>query len=169
MPERTTVVKPRQFSYSGLFSFSEIHQIIQNHWLKLGYEKMEIRHEVKDFKTKTEYDLWATFEFEYTDQESFHVMQILNVTSFEKVEVSINGEKKVLNKGNFFIQYTGRLKTDIDDIWRSKGIYRILSYFANTYIFNKHLKEIKKKGREDCEALYDKLMRYFNAYRDYEQ
>ncbi len=168
MPEQTPITKPKKISYNGLFSFKEVHEIILKHWDDLGYDKIDIKHEIKVLKTKTQYDLWNSFEYEYTDQEAVNIFQIINGESQKKVEVKINGEKRTLDQGTFFIQFTGRLRTDIDDIWRSKGIYHILSYFANTYIFKKHLTQIKKKGMNDCDVLYEKLLRYFNTYRDYD-
>ena len=89
---------------------------------------------------------------------------ILNFKTTEKVEIVVDKEKKVLDKGSFFIHYKGSLVTDVNDNWEKNGLYRLFKYIANQFIYTSHLSTIKKKGQRDTEELYEKLMDYFNAH-----
>lgn len=166
MAERTLVVDRLKFSYEGLFSASELYNLIATFFFEKGwdwYEKMNqeiITTSGKQIKIVLE--PWKSS----SDYYKLIIAIKLIMTDVREVEVEEKGEKIRVNHGIVHITFDGYVVSDRKGKWtvKEKPFYWFLSVVLDKYFFRHHFEKLQAWVTSDVDDLYAKIKNYLNVF-----
>jgi len=169
MPREEIVVPSRELSYEGIFSVSEVLDIIKRFLDESGYLRIERVHEYKVHADGAQIDIKGFHERKITESDVFEFDTFLMFNKIKDVEMTIQGEKKKLNSGRVSINFKGILFTNKDKDWYRDSKkpftqkHAVIQWISDRFVFKEHLLELRAMGKKDVDDLYARLLEYFQA------
>lgn len=165
MVERRPVIEQEQIVYEGLFKIKDIYKIIYE-WLgDKGYMPVEKR--VTESVTKSGKHFEIEFEpyKKYTDYAKSIIRLHLNAQNVTDAEVTIDGNKKTMQKGKVSIMLDSWLETDYEGRWETKPVFYVLRTIFEKYVYTPFLSGFVTSVRNDTLHLKEQLKAYLNLTR----
>ena len=117
MSETKLVVDHLKLSYEGLFSVTELYQLIDSWLREKGFDKRETRNQEHVTSEGKYIELVLQPWKKVTDYAKHEIKIQIHITRLKDVEVKKNGHKMKLNNGRVLITLDGYLVTDYENRW----------------------------------------------------
>lgn len=162
MPERRAIVEEKKLHYKGIFSTSEMYELIEAWFADNGFsEREEVEHMEKITKSHKTVEILYYPVKKLSSYSKAEVRMMIEIDNLKRSVVEVDGRKLTMSEGDLTITFDGFLVTDFD------GRYDILEpkYFVWRTFFDKLLK--KSESSEDEAKVASYVSEIYNHLRDY--
>ncbi len=162
MPERRAIVEEKKLKHSGVFSASELYEIIERWFADNGFsDREEIEHMEKIQKSHKTVEVLYRPVKTLSSYSKAELRILIEMGNLKRTVVDTEGKKVTMSDGDLTITFDGFLVTDFE------GRYDVLEprrFFWKT-IFDKLLK--KTESAEDEGKIAGYVSELYNHVRDY--
>jgi hypothetical protein len=118
-----------QFKYQGILDMAGLFSVVTDWFETRGYEITipQVKHKAKTFGFEDEYKIMG-----WRDETDLHRVQIefyMHMWDANQVEVIVDGQKKQLMKGRFYMALRGKLAVDYFERFDSSILFKGLRKF----------------------------------------
>lgn len=169
MSEKHTIISGDSVNYSGIFQLSELFSLMNSYLREVGYDKRVCTNNqetVDDLKIVT---LSLKPYKVITDYVKFEI-EISVDASVLDVEVTLNNQKQIVQKGNLGISFNAYVETDYAGQWESKSEYFFLRTVFNKFLYKNKFTEWDSQLKSQVQHLKAEISSFLNMKRfhDYE-
>jgi len=165
MAEKKLVVDQVRLNYSGLFSVTDLYQLVDNWLREYAYDKYEKKNE--EIVTPAGKDIILELRpwMKITDYAKNEIRIRMFMKDVKEVEVEKDGAKIKLNQGDIQIILDGYTVTDYENRWESKPVFVFLRTVFDKYIFKFYTDRFENVLIEDVNHLHMTMKSFLNLYR----
>ncbi len=164
MPEQTFVIDQLKFSYEGLFSISEVFNMVVGFFKERKYDWYEKVNQ----EQITPYGKQVRYVFEpwksITDYYKIIVRMKIHFTDVKDVEVEHEGKVLHLQQGLVHIIIDAYVISDAGGAWASKPFYWLLVLLRDNYFHSQYYNKATRWVEKDVELLHKEIKNYFNVF-----
>ncbi|MGM5485401.1 MAG: hypothetical protein ACQEP1_06035 [Nanobdellota archaeon] len=163
--ERKIVFDHRKINYKGIFSFTELYNMIDSWFAERGYTKHELRYdeEVKEDGKRIYVNKEPSKNIK--DYMSYVIQCEIECNHLKEVEVERDGKKMMLNQGDCTVVITGHINTDYEAKWEKKPWYYFIRGLVDKFVWNVHLGRGEGELAEECGDFLSQVRSFLNLYR----
>jgi hypothetical protein len=165
MVERRPVIEGEMVIYDGLFRMKDVYRLVMNWMSDKQYNPIEKRaHE-----TITKTGKHAELEFEpyrkFTDYAKSVIRIHVSAHNMTDVEVTRDGHKVKMQKGQIRIRIDSWLETDYEHRWELQPVFYVIRTYFEKYVYLPFLSGYITFVRDDTLHIKDQLKAYLNMER----
>ncbi len=165
MTERRLIVDHEKLNYEGLFSATELYQLIDNFFREKGFDKREVKNE-EHIRPEGKYVLLELMPWKKITDYINHIirveMKMFNVTD---VEVEKDGHTIHLNKGKILIIFDAFLETDYENRFEQKPLLFFLRTVFDKFVYRQYTEEATGQLKSTALELKDIIKGFLNLYK----
>ena len=146
-----------KLEHTGLFSFKDLYSFAHLWFKERDYGVNEDKYSEKlagDKKDITVEWLVSKKLSDYFKSEGRIKFEVKDLTD---VEVEIDGEKKVMNKGRLVVEITGKLVNDPDSKWETSPFTRFAREVYNKHVIPARIDYMEEKVTDDMRIFKNEL------------
>ena len=166
------MMKPTEIRYKGIYDFDGLYKLIRG-WLdNRRYDYMEKRYKDKvstPFGNEVEIEMEP--ELKVTEFIKFHIYIASHFYDVKEFEAEIDGEKKLVTDGKFFMNFNGWIEFDYTGKFDDKPFSKWLLKFLVEKVLRRYF-EFKYYDRltydvYDLQAQVKKFLKYETQHNAY--
>jgi len=165
MAEKKLVIDQKRLNYTGLFSVTDLYQLIDNWLREYAYDKFEKKNEEIVGPTGKDIILELRPWLKITDYAKNEIRIKIFMKDVKEVEVEKDGSKIKLNQGEVQMIFDGYTVTDYENRWENKPVFVFLRAIFDKYIFEFYSNKFEDVLIEDVNHLYMTVKSFLNLYR----
>ncbi len=166
MVEKNLVINNRRFTYSGVFSFSDLLEVINKAIKKKGYANSEKRNEEVVNEIGKNIYLELRPRKEKSNYVTVWIKIKLNFRNITQIQQEHNGHKRVMEQGNVEIIYDSWVYTDWEDRWGQGPFNFFMKAFVHKWFYKLPLEDsFTSELTDDTAYLFNQVQSLFQSYR----
>ena len=160
--ERKHLVEDKKVTFSGIFDVKELYRLMDNFFKQREYDKKE---------NKNYEDVHEDFRNIFLDIQPYKkvsdyaqivVQIVMNATQVEDVELVIDGQKKLLQKGTIDLTFNAYLDTDYENRWEMKPIYFFLRTVFDKFVYRRMIHKFEAEAVQTQLDVENEIMAFLN-------
>ena len=165
MPEREVIVDKLRLTYEGLFSVSDLYNLIDE-WLRWkGYDKRENKN-IEIVKPEGKYIEIEIEPWKKVTDYAKNVIKIkMQMFDIKNVEVEKDKTKLKLNQGKVQLVFDGYLETDYESRWEGQPVFYFIRTLFDKYFYKPFTSGFQKGVKDDLMHLHGQIKAFLNLYR----
>ncbi len=165
MAEREYVIEDVMLVYEGLFSVSDLYQLIDEWFRWKGYDKKENKN-IEIVKPEGKY---IEIEIEpwkkVTDYAKYVIKARMQMFDIKEVEVEKDKAKLTLNQGKVQISFAGYLETDYENRWEGQPVFYFIRTLFDKYFYKPFTSGFQRGLKEEVTQLHGEVKAFLNLYK----
>ena len=162
MPERRAIVEEKVLRYNGIFSTSEMYEIIERWFADNGFsDREEVEHMEKITKSHKTVEVLYQPVKTLSSYSKAELRLFIEIDNMRRTVIEKDGKKITMTDGNITLTFDGFLTTDYEnrlDVAKPRN-------FVWKTVFDKLLK--KTESSEDEAKIAGYVSELYNHLRDY--
>lgn len=168
MSLKESVMDPLDLRYKGLYDLDGIYKLIRQ-WLDdRRYDFMEKIYKDKaasPFGNEVEHDMVP--ELKVNEFIKFHIHIVTKFFDYKEFEAEIDGEKKMVSDGRFFIKLSAEIEFDYQNRFKSDFQKKLLKFLVKTLLVRYYEFKYYDKLTYDLYDLQAKLKKFIKMESEY--
>ncbi len=165
MSEMRLIIDHEKLNYEGLFSITELYQLIDNFFREKGFDKREVMNE-EHIRAEGKYIRLELMPWKKITDYINHIVRVeIKMFGITDVEVEKDKHKLRLNKGQIKIIFDAYLETDYEHRWEQRPFYFFLRTIFDKFIYSAYTNEAIGQLKETTYELKDVIKGFLNLYK----
>jgi len=139
-PESLGIVSVVRFK--GTYDWAGLIRVIRAWFEEHEYDFFERRYKHKDQELGAELEINFEATREMNEFAKEHIKMYFHIWDQNDVEVVKDGKKRIMQKGRFYVEFTGTLELDYENRWESTAFKRTMRDFYINYIIRKEIDNV---------------------------
>ena len=165
MVEQRLIIDHLRLSYEGLFSVTELYQLIDTFFREKGFDKKEMRN-IEMVKPDGKYIEVELQPWKKITDYARHIIRVeMKCFNIKEVEIEKDGRKIKMNSGRVNFIFDGYLQTDWENKWEMKPMYFFIRTMFDKFLYKSYTNLYEGLLVENVNQLHQTIKGFLNLYR----